>query len=108
MLSAAGTAELSAAGGVAILSVEGESEEREPAYLNSASQGPFDDRSAIDRSVSSDSSSDADASGSEAARFFGRAFARDLPRRLDCSISGPAGISTAANRETVAGSDTTI
>ena len=97
-------------GGGAILSGggKGESEEREPTYLNSASRGPFDDRAATDRSPGSDSSSDADASGWEAARFFGRAFASDLRRRLDCSDSGLAGFSTAATRGTLAGSDTTV
>ena len=109
MLSAAGTDKLSAAagGGVAILS-GGEESEREPAYVNSASLGPFDNRAATDRSAGRDSSLNADASGSEAARFFGRAIAIDLRRRFDCSVSGPAGFSTAANRGTVAGSDTTV
>ena len=76
MLSAAGTAELSVAGGAAILS-DGESLECEPAYLNSASRRFFEGRAATDRPAGSDSCSDADASGSEAARFFGRAFASD-------------------------------
>ena len=94
MLSATGKAELSATGEVTILSGGGKSEKREPAYLTSASQGPFDDCAATDRSAGSDSSSDADASGLEAARFFERTLASDLRQRLDCSVSGITGVST--------------
>ena len=73
-----------------------ELKECESAYLNSATLGLFEWRAAADRQAGSGFHSDADALYLEPARFIARAFARDLRRRLDRSILGPAGFLTVA------------